>query len=212
MKHLLYKDLNLAINKFFFILPLLLAALMFIPNWIYTIVFMYFFWISMPQIFGTYIANRDYQMTASLPVSRREIVLSKMFSIFVLEAVHFVLALIFGLIHNAIYGSMNFFFDINLSFFGLMFVLFGIYNLSFFPTYFKTAYHFGRPAIYGVIATLVFGFAIEYGIVQFQWMKDVFEGNLSSQILPFAISLVVGVILNVIAIKRSQNNFKNVDL
>lgn len=212
MKHLIYKELSLSINKFFYLLPILLGALMFIPNWIYTIVFMYFFWISIPQIFAAFVSNRDYQMTASLPVARKNIVTSKIYSLLILEAFHIVVAVIFGIAHNAIYGSWNFFFDINLAFFGMIILLYGIYNLTFLPLYFKTALFFGKPAIYGVITTLIFAFLMEYGIVRYQWMKDLFEGHLTSQIIPFVVMAFLGISLSCLAIKRSQRNFRHVDL
>lgn len=212
MKHLLFKEFSLSIHPFFFLLPVLLSALMLIPTWIYLLVFMYFFWISIPQIYSAYLAHGDYNFMAVLPIKRDDIVTSKANALFALEGVHILLAIIFGIIHNALYGQFNFFLDINLSFFGIGILMFGLYNIVFLPLYFKTAHYFGKPAIYGTIVTLIFGFIFEYGAIRFQFMRDIFEGTLSSQILPFIITTVLGVALSFYAVKRSQSNFADIDL
>ena len=154
MKNLIYKELTFSINKFFYILPILLGALMLIPGWIYMLVFMYFFWITVPQIFAAYNINADYNFASTLPVRRQDIVRAKIYTIFILEALHVIFAVLFGLLHNWIYQtSWNLFFDINLAFFGVGILMFAIFNLVFLPKYFKTAHFFGKPTIYGTVAT-----------------------------------------------------------
>jgi hypothetical protein len=212
MKNLIYKELTLSINKFFFFLPFVLAALMFIPNWIFTLVFMYFFWISVPQIFSAYLANADYQFSASLPVRRIDIVRSKSYALLILESLHIISAVIFGLIHNVIYGSWNFFFDINLAFFGVGMLMYAVFNIIFLPMYFKTAHFFGKATLYGTIATLIYGFIFEFGVAKYTFMRDIFEGNAVTQVIVFGITLGLTVILNFIAIKQSEKRFMRVDL
>lgn len=212
MKNLIYKELKLSIHRFFYILPLLLAALMFIPSWIYMLVFMYFFWISVPQIYGSYIAQGDYNFTSVLPIERKDIVTSKALAMFIVEGLHFGFAVIFGVIHNLIYGSFNIFFDINLAFFGVGFLLFGIFNIVFLPTYFRTAHFFGKPTIYATIATLLYGFVFEYGVIKYQFMRDIFEGSMNNQLIVFIVSVVFGVCLSLYAVKRAQHNFEKIDL
>jgi hypothetical protein len=212
MKNLIYKELTLSINKFFFFLPFVLAALMFIPNWIFMLVFMYFFWVSVPQIFSSYLANADYQFTSSLPVRRIDIVRSKSYALIILEGLHIISAVIFGLIHNVIYGSWNFFFDINLTFFGVGMLMYAVFNLIFLPMYFKTAHFFGKATLYGTIATLIYGFIFEFGVAKYALMREIFEGNATTQLIVFGITLGLTVILNFIAIKQSEKRFMRVDL
>ncbi len=95
MKNLIYKELNLSINKFFFLLPVILGGLLFIPNWIFLLVFYYFFWISVPQIYGAYIQHGDYNFLSVLPIKRKDIVSSKVYALFILELTHIVFAVIF---------------------------------------------------------------------------------------------------------------------
>lgn len=212
MTHLIYKELKLGIHKFFFILPILLGLLMFIPGWIYLLVFMYFFWISIPQIFAAYNTNSDYNMSSSLPVRRKDIVTSKVCAIIIIELLHVVFAVIFAFFHNYLYGSGNFFMDINLAFFGVGLLMYGVYNIVFLPLYFKTAHFFGVPAIIGAVVTLVYAFIFEFGVIQFQFMRDVFEGSLGRQSIVFVVSVIGSIILSFIALKKSQHNFSTIDL
>lgn len=210
MKNLIYKELKLSINKFFFILPLLLALLMIIPQWIYTIAFMYFFWISAINICAGYIAKQDNSFTAMLPVSKRDIVKSKIAAFLIIEGVHLLSGIIMGLIHNQIWGSYNFFMDMNLAFFSAMFVMFAIFNIIFLPLYFKTAYFYGRPVIYAIVATLIYAFLLEYGTIRFEFMRNIFEGEMSVQWIVALVSTVIVGVLTLITVKRSISNFESI--
>ena len=212
MKNLLYKELNLSIHKFYFILPIILGALMFIPYWIYSFVFMYFFWITIPQVFGSYNSNQDYNFIGALPVERKDIVNSKAMSIFILELLHVLFALVFGFIHNYVYELYNPFLDINLTFFGVGIGMFGVFNVIFLPLYFKSAHFFGKPLIYANIAILIYGFIFEFGAIRYQWVRDLLEGSFRSQILPFTLLTLMGVLLSLLAVKLSQMNFSKLDI
>lgn len=210
MKNLIYKEFKLSINKFFLILPILLGLLMFIPGWIFTLVFMYFFWISVSQIYSGYIAKGDHSFNAVLPVSKKEVVLSKIYALFILEGIHIVVGMLFGIIHNLIYGQWNFFFDINFAFLGHILVLFAVFNIVFLPTYFKTGYYFGKPVIFGNIAVLIYAFIIEFSVTKYQAFRDVFEGTTSTQIIVLIAGVIVSIVLSIITIKRSISNFESI--
>lgn len=212
MKNLVYKELGLSINKFFYLLPFILGALMFIPGWIFLLVFYYFFWITIPQIYGAYLAQGDYNFLAVLPIKRKDIATSKIYALFILEGLHLVFAIIFGIIHNLIYGSWNFFFDINLAFFGVGILLFGVFNISFLPAYFKTSHFFGKPLIIASITTLVYGFVFEFGVAKYQFMRDVFEGSITNQTIAFIVTTVLGIGLSILALRISQKRMMEIDL
>lgn len=212
MKNLIYKELGLSINKFFYILPIILGGLLFIPNWIFILVFYYFFWITVPQVYGGYLALGDYNLLSVLPIKRKDIATSKIYAIFILEGLHLVFAVIFGLIHNVIYGSWNFFLDINLAFFGIGILLFGVFNISFLPAYFKTAHFFGKPLIIASVTTLIYGFVFEFGVAKYQFMRDVFEGEILTQAIAFTVTAVLGIGLSCLALKISQKRMTEIDL
>jgi len=211
MKNLLYKELNLSINKFYYILPLLLSLLFFIPQWIYSFVFMYFFWISVSQIFVGFTAQRDYSFNSMLPVTKKDIVTSKSIAYFLIELLHLLFGIIFGVIHNLIYGVPNFLMDINPAFFGIMFMMFGLFNIIFLPIYFKTAYKFGKATIYGVVITLLFAAFFELGSLKLPFVRNIVESsNTLVQIGILMIGIVTFIVLSVISVRQSITNYENI--
>jgi hypothetical protein len=210
MSNLLYKELRLSVHWFFFLLPILLACLMFIPGWIYSFVFMYFFWISISQICAGYTARQDNSFNAMLPVTKKSIVQAKISAILIIQGIHIVTALIFGMIHNRLYGQANWFFDINVAFFGMMILLYAIFNILFFPQYFKTAYFFGKPVILGVVVTLIYSFILEFGVFKYEFMRNIFEGDISTQWIIVAIALVLSALLMFITVKKSIHNYESI--
>ncbi|MGD9910128.1 MAG: ABC-2 transporter permease [Candidatus Izemoplasmatales bacterium] len=217
MLNLVRKELKLSINKFFFILPFILGLLFFIPGWIYLLVFMYFFWISVPQIYSAYLNQKDYDFVSILPVSKKAVVTSKIIAILLIEGLHVLFAVIFGVIHNLIYGSWNLFMDINYAFFGVGILMFGVFNIVFLPAYFKTAYFFGKPLIKGTIATVIYGFIFEFGAIyslshpdSFGWVHTLLEGPVSTQIIVLIISVTASAILSFIALKKSIHHYESI--
>ncbi|QLY40736.1 hypothetical protein HF295_07680 [Hujiaoplasma nucleasis] len=211
MKNLLFKELTLTIGKFFYLLPLLLGLLFFIPNWIFTLVPMYFFWISIPNIFSSYSAQLDYPFLSLLPVTKANIVVAKTVSIYIIQGIHIIFALIFGIIHNLIYGQYNFFLQINPIYFGIVFMIFGIFNIIVFPLYFKTAYRWGKPTIYGVIVTLIFAGLFEYAAAAIPSISKVLNSvNLYTQYSLFALGFFGGIILSIFATLLSIKNYEKI--
>ncbi len=207
MKHLLYKELSISINKFFFMLPILLAALMLIPNWFFMLVFMYFFWITVPNMHATYNQEEDQNFVSILPVSKKAFVSSRVMAIVILEAVHVFFAILFGLLHNYLYGTYNFALDINFSLFGLAILMYGIFNITFLPYYYRTAYFFGKPAILAAVVTIIYAFFVEYLTLVNTTVSRFLEGSVINQLIVLASGIIIFVILTYIAIKRSQKNF-----
>ncbi|MBU1019888.1 MAG: ABC-2 transporter permease [Firmicutes bacterium] len=209
MKNLIYKELTLSINKFFYLLPILLAALLFIPQWIFMIVFMYFFWLSVPQIYSAYLAQQDYEFTTVLPIKKADIALSKGYTLIILEMYHLIFVVIFGVIHNLLYGSYNYFLDISPAFFGYAFIMFALFNITFLPLYFKTAYYFGRPLIYACIVSNIFGIGLELLTLLVPRATKILDNpNIFYQIgmLIFGILFFVGI--NWVALQRSVKNYE----
>lgn len=212
MRNLLCKELHLSIHKFFYFLPILIGVLFFIPNWFFTIVPMYLFWITVPQVYSAYIANQDNNFVAALPVTKKDIVLSKSLALITLELLQLVIIVLFSIIHNAIYDVWNFSLDANIAFIGVSFMIYGIFNIAFLPYYFKTGYRFGKPTILGVVSTLLFSALIEYSILRFDAVRNLFEGAISSQVIILGAGIVISTLLSIFAVKISQNRFEKIDL
>jgi len=210
MRNLIYKELTLSIHKFFYILPILLAALLMIPQWIYLIAFMYFFWISVPQIYSAYLAQQDYDFTVVLPIKKGDIALSKGLTLIILELYHVILVVIVGIIHNLVYGSYNYFLDISFAFFGYGLIMFAIFNIIFLPLYFKTAYYFGKPLILAVIGSMVFGVGLELLTLLAPWATKILDNpNMLYQFGMLLGGILVFVGLNWVALSRSVKNYES---
>jgi len=190
----------------------MLSLLFFIPNWLYSLVIMYFFWISVPQIINGYTAQLDYKFCSILPVSKKDIVSSKIIAFILIELTHIFSAAMFGVIHNLIYGSSNLFMEINPSYFGIMFVMLAVFNIIFLPNYFKTAYKFGKPIIIGAVVTLLFAGLFEVGAAAIPFMRDILKSSnvlVQLTVLFFGIVLYLGI--NYITLKKSIINFKRIN-
>ncbi|MDA3809864.1 MAG: ABC-2 transporter permease [Spirochaetaceae bacterium] len=214
MLNLLYKELNLSIHKFFiFIFPVITGLLFLIPQWPYLIALMYFIFVSITNIFGGYNAQKDYEFSIMMPVRKSDIVKAKIAAMIILEIIHIFTGVVFALLHNSLFGSENFFLDLNPAFFGLGFIMFALFNISFFPMYFKTAYRYGLPTIIGVIVTVLFFTALELLVMFNRSASTLVEGSgMASQSALLFAGVAVYALLNLISVKISVRNFEQVDL
>lgn len=209
MKNLIYKELALSVNKFFFVFPILLAGLIMIPQWIYMLVFMYFFWVSAPQIFSAYLAQQDYEFTTVLPVQKGDIAKSKGYTVIILELLHLVLAVIVGIIHNLVYGSFNIFLNISPAFYGYVLIMFALFNIIYLPLYFRTAYYFGKPLIYGMIVCTIFGIGLELLALLVPWASNILDNpSIFYQLGMLVAGIAIFVGINWLALNRSARNYE----
>jgi ABC-2 type transport system permease protein len=213
MKNLLYKEFHLAINPLFY-LTLLFGALLLIPNWVYFLAVMYFFFIAFPNIFTIGKANNDIGFSTMLPVKRSDIVKARMLSVIILELLQIVVAAIFAVINIAIYPAGNYLFmDTNAAYIGFVFIIYAIFNVIFFPMFYKTAYKIGFPVILANIAAVAFATGIELLNVFVPWFR-IFDGrgNLIAHLSVLAGGIIVFVLLNIAALRMSVKRFDNVNL
>jgi ABC-2 type transport system permease protein len=217
MVSLLYKDFKLSINWFYFIaMPILTGALFLIPQWLFFIALMYFFFISVPNIFGAFNSQNDFGFAIIMPVSKDEIVKGKILSLIIIELLHLLIGAIFAFIHLKIYGIDNFMLDLNFAFFGISFMMFAIFNIVFFPLYFKSAYNFGIPTIAANVAAILFAAVVEL-LVFFNPNFNYFLEGKSPEMKRLQIFILIGGILifalfNHITYRISAKRFEKIDL
>lgn len=217
MYNLLIKEIKLAVSPIFYILPFLSGALMLIPGWLYFIVPMYFLWITIPNVYGAYNSQNDIVFSVLMPVTKKDIVKSKVAVIVLLELFHLVIAFIFGLVSTHLYPNMYYiFFSPTLGFWGLCFVMMALFNIIFIPLYFKTAQKYGLPLIYGVLATLGFAAGAEWlGIVN-TTVYNIFKGAGTDNALLQSGLLLGGIVLfaivSFIAYNMGTKRFEKVNV
>lgn len=217
MYNLLLKELKLGVNPFFYLLPILTGALMLIPGWIYSIVLLYFCWITVPNLSGTYKAQNDLLFSFMMPVTKKDIVKAKVALIVILELLHIVIAVIFGIINTRLYPNFNnYFFGPTVGFWGLGFTMFAIFNLIFISMYFKTAYKFGAPTIAAIIGAMLFAGGAEWLGIKNATLFDLFKGNGTDNLaihLPILFTgMAIFAVFTFIAYQIAIKRFEKVDI
>ncbi|MDL4839896.1 ABC-2 transporter permease [Aquibacillus rhizosphaerae] len=217
MYNLVIKDLKLGINPWFLALPFLIGTLMLIPNWIYFLVLQYFFWISVPNIFAQFKAQNDLVFTMTMPVSRKDMVKARVTVIVILELLHIVIAMIFGLFTFQLYPDMTYsFFAPHMGFWGLCFVMLAIFNIIFIPMFYKTAYKYGSAATASITATLLYFASVQWLGIQNSFVFETFNGNgadnVSLQITILIVGIVIFTVFTIAACSIAIKRFGRLDI
>lgn len=214
MINLLYKEFRLSIHPFYYILPVFTGALMLIPQWIFFLVPLYFCFISAANLFSTYKSNNDLNFSAMLPVPRRDVVKARIVSVLILELMHTVWAAAFALLNRTIYQTGNFSLDLNPAFFGLIFIMFSLFNLILFPLFYRTGYKFGLPVILATAAAILFAAAAELLAVFNEPFRRLVEdtGRSGFQLASLTAGMLLFAVAAAAAIRLSINRFEKVDI
>ena len=212
MRNLLYKEFHLVVNPLFYLVPLF-GALLLIPEWVYFVAMMYFLFITVPNIFSIGKAQNDIGFSATLPVTRRDIVKARIVTIILLEILQILVAAVFAAINLAIYPAGNFLLDANVTYIGCVFIMYAIFNVVFFPMFFKTAYKIGVPVIAALTVAILFSIGVELLIVFVPAFK-VLDGtkNVLAQLPVLAGGICVFVLLNIAALNISAKRFEKISL
>jgi hypothetical protein len=95
-------------------------------------------------MFAGFRTQNDLIFSSMMPVTKKDMVKARVSVIVILELLHMVIAMIYGRITLRLYPNMiYYFFAPHMGFWGLCFVMLGIFNLIFISLYYKTAYKDG---------------------------------------------------------------------
>ncbi len=217
MYNLLMKELKLGVSPFFFIFPFVMGALMLIPGWLYFIVTLYVCMITIPNVFAGYKSQNDLMFTSMLPVNKKNMVKSKVYLIVLLELLHVLAAVVYGIISMKLYPSLHYiFFKPTPGFWGLTFVMLAIFNLIFIPMYYKTAYKYGAAVMVAVAAAALFAGGAEWLGIKNEFVYDLFKGSRADDYgIQFSI-LLVGILLfaalTAAAYRMAYKRFQKVEI
>lgn len=217
MYNLVMKDLKVGVHPAFLVMPLLTGALMLVPGWIYFIVPSYFFWITVPNMFGQFKAQNDLMFTSMMPVTKRDMVKARVAVLAGLEILHILIAMVFGWFTIRLYPDLEyFFFPPHMGFWGLCFVMLAVFNLIFIPMYYKTAYKYGGATLASITAAMLFAGIAQWAGIGSPLLHDVFYGDgvrnagLQASILIAGIALFVA--FNFIAYRIAARRFLRVEI
>jgi ABC-2 type transport system permease protein len=217
MYNLLMKELKLGVSPIFYVLPFLTGALMLVPAWLYFVVMLYFCAITIPNIFGGYKSQNDLIFSIMMPVTKKDIVKAKVVVIIILELLHIVTAMIYGMISTHLYPNLiYFFFGPSIGFWGLCFVMLAIFNIIFIPMYYKTAYKYGAPTIAAITGAMLFAGDAEWLGIKNSIVFDLFKGtgadNMAIQISILMAGIAIFAIFTIIAYTIAIKLFEKVDI
>ncbi len=215
MKNLLYKEFRLVVNPLYYLVSLT-AALLLIPQWPYFIAMMYLFFITVPNLFSGSKSQNDIGFTVMLPVRKGDVVRARVLAIVVLEMVQLAASVVFAVLNVALYRMENFLLDPNVAFFGLTFVMYGLFNLIYFPMFYKTPYKTGIPTLTAVTVTILFALGVEMAVLFLPEVKHALDGisgeALLRQLPVLAAGIAVFGLLTWLGCRLSVKRFEKVDL
>jgi hypothetical protein len=216
MKNLLYKEFKLAAHPTTYIF-LLLCTMMLIPNYPGYVTFMYIC-LSIFFIFLAGRENKDIFYTALLPVRKRDIVKARCLMIAIIELVQIALAAPLAVLANHLYHNAGnqAGIDLNVAFFGSAFIFFAVFNITFLPIFYRSAYKVGTALLYGGIAIFVYYVAAEMLV----WVPSPVSAFLDTlnpaamlRQLPILFAgILIWVVVTFLAYRRAAANFEKVDL
>lgn len=215
MKNLLYKEFRLVIHPMYYLVALT-GALLLIPQWPYFIAMMYIFFIALPNIFSGSKASNDIGFTVMLPVRKGDAVRARVAAVVVLEMIQIATGAAFAVLNISLYRAQNFLLDPNIAFFGLTLAMYGVFNMVFFPMFYRTAYKIGIPLLAGSIAIVCFAFAAEMTVLLWPGAAHVLDGisgaAMIRQLPVLAAGIAVFALLTWLACRVSVRRFEKVDL
>lgn len=213
MKTLLNKEFKIGIHPLFHLLALT-GALLLIPQWPFFIALMYCFFITIPNIFITGKSQNDIGFSVMLPVAKRSVAGARILAISIIELEYIAVAAVCALLRPVLYGPGNFLLDTNFAYFGLSLVMFGLFNIVFFPMFYKTAHKILLPSLAAIGVTLVFAGAVEMLNLLSPAVNAAIDGmsNVGAQLTVLAVGVIAFVLLNLASYRISARRLENLDL
>lgn len=215
MKNLLYKEMKLSVHPTCYIF-LILAAMLLIPNYPYYVAFFY-------QTLGIFFifmngnATNDIFFTTLLPIRKRDAVKARFYTVILFEMLQIVVSIPFAILRYVILPAENLAgMEANAALFGLVFVMFGIFNVTFLPMFYKTAFKTGIPYLVSCSAMFLFaGFAEAVIHLIPTWAKVLDTANavyFPQQSLVLLSGCLIFALLTTAAYRASVKRFEKLDL
>ena len=218
MLNLIKKEIALCMHPTAFIF-LLFAVLVFVPNYPYEVIFFFsclsiFFCCMMTR------ENGDIAFSCALPVKKEHIPLAKMLVVFGLQGIILLLVGIFGAVKGTVLPAEQYVnqagISANIVLVGNGAVLFGVFNLIFFPRYFRSPDKIGVPFVIGAAAV----FLLISVFIVLRWATPLYSVTLnglnSANSGAKAVALIVGMaiyaIMSAISCKLSIKRFQSIDI
>ena len=210
---LLYKELALAAHPTSIVFAFL-GCLRIVPAYPYTLIFM--FGCLAPYLTFQYAREtNDLWYTALLPVTKKESVHGKYMLIISIQLCQLLIAVPSVFLRKTLAVENNpVGIDATLAWFGFGLMIYGIFDLVFFPAYYKNGYQAGKAFVMAAIPMLLMMVAVEGAvhIPQLAWLDSDALPDLMRQIPVLLTGILCYGCFITLAYKISVKRFENVDL
>lgn len=215
MKNLLFKEFKLNFSPFY-ILFILLPAMVLIPNYPYLVGFIYIP-ISFIHIFNGGRENSEMYYTCLLPVKKTDIVKSKFIFVIIYELMSVIVAIPFLFLNGVIGFHNEAGCQANWALLGIVFFMYGIFNLIFLSMFFKTCVKTGIPFLTASITAILLAEILDVLMIAIPFLKDninvsIISGNVSGQLAVLLIGIIIFISANLLAYSISKKEIGKVEL
>lgn len=193
------------------------GGLMLIPGWVYFIVPLYFCFITIPNMFGGFKSQNDLMFSTMMPVTKTDIVSSRIIVVVILELMHLLAAMVFSIFTFRLYPHLTYiFYPPHMGFWGLCFIMLAIFNILFISMYYKTAYKYGAATTASTTAAILFAGLAQWAGIQSPWVNDIFYGsgtdNTALQLSILIAGIIIFIAFTLIAYKIAVKRFLKVEI
>ncbi|MFR7478101.1 MAG: ABC-2 transporter permease [Acutalibacteraceae bacterium] len=213
MMTLLYKEMRLVAHPTSIVFAFL-GCLVLIPAYPYSVVFM--FGCLAPYI--TFVNARetnDAWYTAILPATKRESVLGKCLLIVSMQLFQLLFSIPFALLRHALHIENNpVGLDATLAWYGFGLIVYAVFDLVFFPAFYKNGYKAGRAFIFASIPMVLLMFTVEVvaHIPELSWLDSYQPQHMLMQMPVLAVGILCYTVFLFLAYRMSVKRFNRVDL
>ncbi|MDD3214093.1 MAG: ABC-2 transporter permease [Eubacteriales bacterium] len=155
MKNLLAKEMRLAMHPTNIIF-LSLSTMLLIPNYPYYVIF---FYTTLGIFFLCLLGreNHDIDFSLALPVRKTQIVEARIGYAVIIEVAQALLCIPFAILRSHLSPTPNEVgMDANIALFGLSFLMMGLFNLLFFPAYYRAPAKVGKAYVFSSIVIFLY--------------------------------------------------------
>lgn len=215
MKKLLKKEFMLALHPTSIIF-LLFSLLIFVPNYLYEVIF-FFSCLSVFFICLNGRENKDFSYTVSLPVEKKRVALARVLLCIILQLVLVLLISVFTIVKTLTISMTNSAgMEANMALIGFGLIILSVFNIIFFPKYFKNPNKVGMPFFIGAVVDFLIIFVITTLVHAVPAVANAIDTPDTQFSIYKLIILLIGVVtylvLNVVTCVLSMKRFDKTDL
>jgi hypothetical protein len=214
MINLLRKEFKLSVHPTTFIF-LSFGLMLLIPNYPYYVAFFY----QTLAIFFMFMdgnATNDIFFTTLLPIRKVDAVKARVLTVVIIEVLQILVSIPFAFLRYYLLSAPNAVgMEANAAFFGFSLLMFAVFNLTFLPLFYKTAWKAGKPfLIASITMTLAVGIleAMVHLIPGWNVLDTVNSTYLPHQMIALVIGMLGFAGITWLAYKQSAKNFTKIDL